>query len=56
MDNKDALNHDLYNQSHDEWYFKMYFRMIKTILDPVDTYNIYLALKKYRGPNNNICN
>lgn len=45
VDNKDALNHDLYNQSHDEWYFKMYFRMIKTILDPVDTYNIYLDIK-----------
>ena len=45
VDNKDALNHDRYNQSHDEWYFKMYFRMIKTILDPVDTYNIYLDIK-----------
>ena len=45
VDTKDALNHDRYNQSHDEWYFKMYFRMIKTILDPVDTYNIYLDIK-----------
>lgn len=45
VDNKDKLNHELFKQSHDEWYFKMYFRMIKTILDPVDIYNIYLDIK-----------
>ena len=45
VDNKDVLNHDNYQQTHDDWYYKMYFRMIKTILDPVDTYNIYLDIK-----------
>lgn len=45
VDNKDKLNHELFKQSHDEWYFKMYFRMIKTILDPLDIYNIYLDIK-----------
>ena len=45
VDNKDALRHDIYRQSHDDWYYKMYFRMLKTILDPVDIYNIYLDIK-----------
>ncbi len=45
VDNKDALQHNKYNQNHDEWYYKMYFRMLKTILDPVDIYNIYLDIK-----------
>ena len=49
VDNKDKLNHELFKQSHDEWYFKMYFRMIKTILDPVDIYNIYLDIKDTRS-------
>lgn len=49
VDNKDALNHNLYNQTHDDWYFKMYFRMLKTILDPVDTYNVYIDIKDTRS-------
>jgi len=45
VDNKDALRHEDFRQTHDEWYYKMYFRMLKTILDPVDVYNIYLDIK-----------
>ena len=45
VDNKDKINHAQFNQSHDDWYFKMYFRMLKTILNPTDVYNIYLDIK-----------
>ncbi len=49
VDNKNQLNHEKYNQTHDEWYYKIYFDMIKTILIPVDKYNIYLDIKDSRS-------
>ncbi|WP_207743205.1 DUF3800 domain-containing protein [[Clostridium] symbiosum] len=49
VDNKNAINHERYNQTHDEWYYKMYFNMIKTILSPKDKYNIYLDIKDTRS-------
>lgn len=45
VDNKDAINHEEFNQTHDDWYYKMYFRMLKTSLDPNDIYNIYMDIK-----------
>ncbi len=45
IDNKDAIDHDYHKQTHDEWYYKMYFQMLKVILDPNDTYNIYMDIK-----------
>ncbi len=42
---KQKLNHKLYNQTHDEWYYKMYFNMLKTILHPFDSHNIYIDIK-----------
>ena len=45
VDNKDVINHENYNQTHDEWYYKMYFRMLKTVLDPLAVYNIYMDVK-----------
>jgi hypothetical protein len=29
---KSRLRHDAYNQTHDDWYYKMYFDMLKVIL------------------------
>ena len=42
---KRNLNHPAYNQSHDTWYYKMYFDMLKVILIPKHSYNIYLDIK-----------
>ncbi|OSB16678.1 hypothetical protein B2H94_10820 [Clostridium sporogenes] len=42
---KNKLNHEKYNQTHDEWYYKIYFDMLKTIIDPNENYNIYLDIK-----------
>ena len=46
---KNKLNHSKYNQTHDEWYYKIYFDMLKTIIDPREKYNIYLDIKDTRS-------
>ena len=46
---KDRLRHDSFHQDHDEWYYKMYFDMLKVILNPDSRYRIYLDIKDTRG-------
>jgi hypothetical protein len=46
---KDKLQHGAYGQTHDEWYFKMYFTMLKAILRPNASYQIYLDIKDTRS-------
>lgn len=45
---KSTLNHTRFKQSHDEWYFKMYFEMLKTIFEPTSQYYIYIDIKDTR--------
>ncbi len=48
--NKSLVQHYKFdNQTHDDWYYKMYFSMLKTILHPADHYRIYLDIKDTRG-------
>lgn len=42
---KSKLDHVKYNQTHDAWYYKMYFDMLKVIFSPVDHYEIYIDIK-----------
>ena len=42
---KTKLNHAAFHQTHDEWYYKMYFDMLKVILSPEDQYEIYIDIK-----------
>jgi hypothetical protein len=42
---KSKLRHADFNQSHDDFYYKMYFNMLKIIIDPGATYNIYIDIK-----------
>ena len=42
---KSKLDHDKFNQTHDQWYYKMYFDMLKVILSPYDNYEIYIDIK-----------
>ena len=42
---KSLLRHNFFNQTHDDWYYKMYFDMLKAILEPRDCYNIYIDIK-----------
>lgn len=46
---KTILKHEDFNQSHDEFYYKMYFRLLKTIINPTDQYEVYLDIKDTRS-------
>jgi len=46
---KTKLRHELHGQTHDTWYYKMYFDMLKAILDPEACYRIYLDIKDTRS-------
>jgi len=42
---KAKIDHTRFNQSHDDWYYKMYFTMLKVIFKPSDHYHIYIDIK-----------
>lgn len=42
---KTRLRHKEHNQTHDDWYYKMYFDMLKVILFPNSRYRIYIDIK-----------
>ncbi len=46
---KNKLDHARFNQSHDDWYYKMYFLLLKGILNPGYSYNIYIDIKDTKG-------
>lgn len=47
---KSKLDHASFpGQDHNEWYYKMYFDMLKVILSPKARFRIYLDLKDTRG-------
>lgn len=43
--NKSILDHKKYNQSHDDWYYKMFYNMLKTLFGPRNEYNVYIDIK-----------
>lgn len=47
--NKDNLDHDRFDQTHDDFYYKMYFQLLKVMLDPGSRYRIYLDMKDTHG-------
>ncbi len=48
--NKHDLNHEYFNmESHDKFYYKMYFSLLNKILSPENQYNIYLDIKDTRS-------
>lgn len=50
VDEKSKLNHGYFNQgSHDSFYYKMYFYMLRNILKTEQRYNIYLDIKDTRS-------
>jgi hypothetical protein len=47
---KGKLNHGAFEgQTHDVWYYKMYFDMLKVLLSPQDRYRIYIDIKDTQG-------
>lgn len=43
--NKETLRHDAFGQTHDEWYYKMYFVLLAVLFRPENKHRIYIDLK-----------
>ncbi len=46
---KSKLDHSMFNQSHDDFYYKMYFQLLKVIFESDNRYRIYLDIKDTRS-------
>lgn len=46
---KTDLHHELFNQTHNEWYDKMYFYLLRSILDSTVKHNIYVDIKDHHS-------
>jgi len=46
---KHQLEHGRFGQDHDDWYYKMYFTMLKIIFNPENQYRIYIDIKDTLG-------
>lgn len=46
---KATLNHQEHMQTHDDWYYKMCFRLLEQIIDPNARYRIYIDIKDTRS-------
>jgi predicted nucleic acid-binding protein len=46
---KTVLDHAARRQSHDDWYYKMLFRLLEPVIDPEYQYRIYLDIKDTRS-------
>jgi Protein of unknown function (DUF3800) len=42
---KNRLDHERFGQGHDSFYYKMCFDLLKVILEPPSTYEVYLDIK-----------
>ena len=42
---KSRLDHERYHQTHDIWYYKMYFEMLKTVFRSDFQYNVFVDIK-----------
>ncbi len=45
---KDTLDHSTFNQTHNEWYYKMYWQLL-SIIDPAYSHNFYIDIKDTNG-------
>lgn len=46
---KAQLDHARFGQTHDDFYYKSYFALLKALLGPDDTFRIFLDIKDTRG-------
>jgi hypothetical protein len=46
---KTKLCHDAFKHDHDTWYYKMYFELLKVLLNPQDRFRVYLDIKDSRS-------
>jgi hypothetical protein len=46
---KGQLDHDRFSQSHDQWYYKMYFQLLEPLISPDRLFRIYVDKKDTLG-------
>lgn len=46
---KECLDHQRFNHSHDQLYYKMYWQMLEWFIDPSNCYHLYLDIKDTQG-------
>jgi hypothetical protein len=46
---KNILDHSCHGQTHDDWYYKMYFRMLEAVIQPESAHRIFLDYKDTQG-------
>lgn len=46
---KSKLDHDTFMQTHDDWYYKMYFLLLQNLIDLEKQNRIYIDIKDTRG-------
>lgn len=49
VSNKSAIDYESFNHTHDTFYYKMYFGMLKAILNPENSHHIYIDIKDTRS-------
>lgn len=47
--NKAQLRHEDFSQTHDEWYYKMYYLLLRELIDVRNEYRIFLDIKDTHG-------
>lgn len=45
---KSLLDHDAFHQTHDSFYYKLYFDLLKVLFRSENSYEIYLDIKETR--------
>jgi hypothetical protein len=46
---KRLLDHEARGQTHDDFYYKMFFRLVAPLIDPTQKYRVYLDIKDTRS-------
>jgi hypothetical protein len=46
---KSILDHNSFSQTHDDWYYKMYFYLLRNLIDKKYGFHIYLDIKDTRS-------
>lgn len=49
VSNKSVIDYEKFNHTHDTFYYKMYFGMLKAILNPENSHHIYIDIKDTRS-------
>lgn len=46
---KQALDHERFSQSHNSFYYKLWYRLLNRLIDPCNQYRIFLDIKDTQG-------